>query len=104
MPIDALAFSRRGEDRVVAGVAGGFADAYRADPFVVRAALVVLTLAGGVGLLLYAGGLVVSGRPSESALGDPVARQLPPDTRRTAAVGCFAGALLFIARQFGPGR
>ncbi len=104
---DALAFPRRGRDRVVAGVAGGFADTYRADPFVVRTALVVLCLAGGVGVLLYAAGLVISTRPEdgvddELALARPGARRpLPPDARRTAAVGCFAGAVLFGARALG---
>jgi phage shock protein PspC (stress-responsive transcriptional regulator) len=43
--------SRR--DKVVAGVAGGLAEYLGVDPVIVRIAFVVLTVAGGSGILLY---------------------------------------------------
>ena len=54
-PRDHAPFRRRRDDRVLAGVAGGFAAAYGVDPFVVRTALVVLTFAGGIGVLRLPG-------------------------------------------------
>ena len=43
----------RSNDRIVAGVAGGWADRWGVEPTVVRAALGLLTLAGGIGVVLY---------------------------------------------------
>ena len=45
--------SRSRDDRVVAGVCGGLARSLGVDPLVLRVAAVVLTLAGGTGLLAY---------------------------------------------------
>jgi phage shock protein PspC (stress-responsive transcriptional regulator) len=42
-----------GQGRVVAGVAAGIARRHELDPVVVRVAIVVLTLFGGLGVLLY---------------------------------------------------
>jgi phage shock protein C len=44
---------RRRDDRVLAGVAGGVADALGVDVAVIRIAFAVLTLLGGSGILLY---------------------------------------------------
>jgi phage shock protein PspC (stress-responsive transcriptional regulator) len=93
-------FRRRPDDRVVAGVASGFAATYGVDPFVVRTALVVLSFAGGLGVLLYLVGLVVAGDPAEPddpAAGGPA----PIDARRNVAVGCLAGGLLLACRGVG---
>jgi signal transduction histidine kinase len=60
---------RSSDDRVIAGVAGGLAARLRIGTAYARAAFVVLTLAAGVGLVLYA-----------------VAWMLAGDTVRTAAV------------------
>jgi phage shock protein PspC (stress-responsive transcriptional regulator) len=46
----------RGRDAVVAGVAGGIARELGIDPLFVRAAFVLLAVAGGSGFLLYAAG------------------------------------------------
>ena len=43
----------RSADRIVAGVAGAYAAKWRVEPTVVRAALGLLTLAGGIGIILY---------------------------------------------------
>jgi phage shock protein PspC (stress-responsive transcriptional regulator) len=65
-PIDALRVPR-GSDRVIAGVASGWADRWGIEPTVVRAAVGVLTLAGGLGAVLYAVAAVTSVDPSPTA-------------------------------------
>ena len=45
--------TRSGDDKVVAGLAGGLGRYFGIDPVVFRIAFVVLTLAGGSGVLLY---------------------------------------------------
>jgi phage shock protein PspC (stress-responsive transcriptional regulator) len=52
-------FVRRTENKVIAGVASGIADALGVKPALVRIAFVVLTVAGGVGLWLYVLGWLV---------------------------------------------
>lgn len=44
---------RSRDDRMLAGVAGGLADYLNMDSTLIRLIFVVLTLAGGPGLLLY---------------------------------------------------
>lgn len=94
---ESLAFRRRDEGRVVAGVAGGFADEHGVDPTLLRAALVVLTLAGGVGLVLYTVGALVA-RPPDATAGSVVR---PLDHQRTLAVACIAAGLLLVVRSTG---
>ncbi len=93
--LGSLAFARR-EDRIVGGVIGGFADQHGVDATVLRVALVVLTLAGGLGLLLYAAGAVLSD-PAGTAHGEPH----PRDLRRDVAVGCVALGLALLVRSTG---
>jgi signal transduction histidine kinase/phage shock protein PspC (stress-responsive transcriptional regulator) len=96
-----LAFARRRDRRMVAGVAGGFADAHGVDPVVVRAALVVATVAGGLGLVVYAVGFAWA---TEPAAGEPVAGRAV-DPRRTVAVACVlaGGVMLMRAAGLWPG-
>lgn len=44
---------RSRDERMVAGVCGGVAEYLNVDPTIVRLGMVVLTLLGGVGLVLY---------------------------------------------------
>lgn len=44
---------RTQEGRMVAGVCGGIADYLKVDPTIVRLAMVVLALLGGIGVVLY---------------------------------------------------
>jgi phage shock protein C len=44
---------RRVDSRIIAGVCGGLADYFGIDPVLVRVAFVVITFAGGAGLLAY---------------------------------------------------
>jgi signal transduction histidine kinase len=92
-----LEFSRSPTDRVLLGVCGGFARRYGIDTYVVRIALLLLTLTGGLGVLLY----LVGWAFSVAAEGDdpqPLARTQPG---RTAAVAAATGALLMTARNVG---
>jgi signal transduction histidine kinase/phage shock protein PspC (stress-responsive transcriptional regulator) len=97
MDTSAVSFHRHDDGRVVAGVAAGFARHYGVDVAVVRAALVVLTFAAGLGLVLYAAGAVLS-KPS---LPEGDASSVPTDRRRTVAVGLVAAGLLLVVRSTG---
>ena len=44
---------RRSDDRVLAGVCGGIAEALGVDPTLIRLLFTVLALAGGAGIVLY---------------------------------------------------
>ncbi|MEK7423858.1 MAG: PspC domain-containing protein [Actinomycetota bacterium] len=91
-----LSFARRDDRRVLAGVAGGFADQHGIDATVVRGVLVVLTFAAGLGLLLYAFGALVS---------EPAGAALPPrhptDARRVVSVVCVGLGMLLVVRSTG---
>jgi signal transduction histidine kinase/phage shock protein PspC (stress-responsive transcriptional regulator) len=87
-----LAFGRRADRRVLTGVAGGFADQHGVDAGVVRAGLVLLALAGGLGVLVYAIGYAWSADPDA-----PVPAAHPRDLRRSVAfVFMVAGAALLV--------
>ncbi len=81
---------RSREDRVIAGVCGGLGRYLGIDPVLLRIAFVVLTLAGGGGLLLYLVSwvLIPNERPGE-ALGDR-----PPSSAET--VRLVVGGLLVV--------
>ncbi|MGD9701657.1 MAG: PspC domain-containing protein [Acidimicrobiia bacterium] len=91
-----LRFARRDDHRVVAGVAGGFADQHGVDPFVVRGALVVLCFTGGLGAVLYAAGYFFSQPP-----GSQLPPAHPPDQRRSLAVGCITIGVALVVRSTG---
>jgi signal transduction histidine kinase/phage shock protein PspC (stress-responsive transcriptional regulator) len=92
--IEGLRFPRSGNDRLVAGVAGGLARRLEADSYVVRVAFVVLSLAGGAGVVLYALAWLLS-EPSR----DEAAAVVRPE--RSLAVGCVTAALLVVLRDLG---
>lgn len=91
-------FARRSE-RLIGGVAGGFADRFGVDVTVVRLALALLTLVGGLGVVLYALGAVVSSPPEVGAQRRP----LPPGTEhvRDLAVGSLTLGVLLGVRPTG---
>lgn len=90
-----LVRSRR--DRVLRGVAGGLGARTGVDPVLLRIAFVVLTLAGGAGILLYAVALAVSDEPAPDE--DPPAR--PLDLQQAAAVGLVGLGALLMLRSLG---
>jgi phage shock protein PspC (stress-responsive transcriptional regulator) len=69
---------RRSDRRLVAGVCGGIAEYLRVDPTLVRLAIVLLTLFGGSGVVIYAAGWLVM----PDARGDVVAQRLVERLRR----------------------
>lgn len=91
-----LTFARRDHDRVLAGVAGGFADAHGVDATLVRVALVVLAFAGGLGLVLYAAGSLLARTAADRPV--PVAAF---DPQRNLAVAFVTAGLLLIVRSTG---
>jgi signal transduction histidine kinase/phage shock protein PspC (stress-responsive transcriptional regulator) len=94
-PAWSLVFHRRDDGRVIAGVAGGFADDHGVDATLVRAALAVLTLAGGLGLVLYAVGAIAAKPPLDEV------RRAPVDHQRNLAVACVSAGLLLLVRSTG---
>jgi signal transduction histidine kinase/phage shock protein PspC (stress-responsive transcriptional regulator) len=95
--IDALR-TPRGSDRVISGVASGWADRWGVEPTVVRAAIGVLTLAGGLGAVLY----VIAAATSTPSLPEPPPRIAGSDRwRRELSIGCATAAILLAARAIG---
>lgn len=97
----------RSNDRVVAGVAAGWAQRWEVEPTVVRAVVGLLTLVGGIGVALYAAASLASVAPHPSARtatqadrsnGD--ARPLR-DRRRELALASATAAILVAAREIG---
>jgi signal transduction histidine kinase len=92
---------RSTDDRVVAGVCGGLGAQLGVDPMVVRLAVVVLTLANGVGLAAYVAAWVLLpevGHDDRLAAGSPTRRKT---TERAAGVGLVTLGTLILIRQFG---
>ena len=87
--------TRSREDRVIAGVCGGFARYFNIDPVFARIAAVALAFVGGAGLLLYLAALLLM--PSDE--GDaPVAASGEGRNRVLVIIGI--GALLLVAWPF----
>lgn len=93
-------FARRHDHRVVAGVAGGFADRFGVDPLVMRGALVVLSFAGGLGPILYMVGFVASHEPDAESDAE-CADATPVDQRRNLSVGLITLGLALLVRSTG---
>jgi len=96
-----LGLVRRGEDRLVAGVAAALAHRIGVHPTVVRVAFVVLAAAGGAGVVLY----VLLG--AVSVVEDPDApryaavRRPSPSPWRALALGLEVLGLLLVLRAAG---
>jgi phage shock protein PspC (stress-responsive transcriptional regulator) len=87
--------TRSREDRVIAGVCGGFARYFNIDPVFVRIGAVALAFVGGAGLLLYLAALLLM--PSDEG-GAPVAPS--GEGRNRVLVIVAVGALLLVAWPF----
>src|SRR4051812_34255971 len=96
MSSTSLAFARRRDGRILTGVASGFADQHGVDVAVVRAALIILTFAGGLGIALYALGFVLSDPRWE-----PLAPATMPDRQRDFAGAAITGGLVLVMRSIG---
>ncbi len=93
----AVHLERRADDRVVAGVASGIAARIAVDPYLVRVLLVLASLAGGVGAVIY----LVSWALSTGPVPSNALSAIEPDRRRTAAVACLAAGGLVACRWVG---
>jgi phage shock protein C len=82
-------------DRVIAGVCGGVAEAFDIDPILVRLAFIVAALWGGIGVLAYLVLLVVLPAETDAA----ALAVAPPKDSANIAGGLLiaAGALLLFA-------
>ena len=89
-------FVRSSTDRVMLGVAGGFARKYGVDSYLIRIGLLLLTLTGGLGVILYLGCWVLSAAANDEVVA-PVEPRLA-ETRSMAAAAAV-GALLIAARN-----
>jgi signal transduction histidine kinase/phage shock protein PspC (stress-responsive transcriptional regulator) len=94
-----LAFPRSRVDRVLGGVAAGLGERMGIDPVVVRIGFVILSAAGGAGLLAYAGCWLVSHEPSDDA--PPAARPPAPSVQQLAALGLIVLGTLVLLRGVG---
>jgi signal transduction histidine kinase/phage shock protein PspC (stress-responsive transcriptional regulator) len=86
------------EGRMVAGVAAGLADAFGLDANVVRCGFVVLSLASGLGVLLYGAGWAVMPPAPEDA---PPRRPTRTDAIANAAFGAIVLGGLLLVRAIG---
>jgi phage shock protein PspC (stress-responsive transcriptional regulator) len=87
--------TRSREDRVIAGVCGGFARYFNIDPVFARIAAVALAFVGGAGLLLYLAALLLMPTDEGAA---PVAASGEGRNRILVIVG--VGALLLLVWPF----
>lgn len=89
----------RSPDRIVSGTAAAYAARWRVEPTVVRAALGVLTLVGGLGLALYGIGVATTVPPTREPLPAPADGAV--DHTREIAIGAGTAAILLLARSVG---
>ena len=85
-------FSRRREDRVIAGVAGGMADRLGVGDLYVRAGFLVLALIWGIGGIIYLALWAVTADRTHHP--QPVSQE--SDQRKAGFLLVFAGALLVL--------
>ena len=90
--------TQRSADRILLGVAGGFAQRWRVDPTLLRVAIGLLSLAGGVGVVLYGVGVLFS-EPRPAGTGEPAPPVAAPERRRNIAVVVATCAVLLAARE-----
>ncbi|MEO6317167.1 MAG: PspC domain-containing protein [Acidimicrobiales bacterium] len=89
--------SRSTDDRLLAGVAGGVGAQLGVDPTAVRLALVVLSFANGLGIVLYLAGWALL--PAEPSDGTRSVR--PPAAERTLGLGLLALGMLLLFGKAG---
>jgi phage shock protein PspC (stress-responsive transcriptional regulator) len=88
MPPEPRRLTRSSSDRLIGGVAGGLGRHFNVDPLAIRIGFVILSFAGGLGLLAYL--LFLAFVPSD----DPSAPPMRWGLARTVGVGLLAVAAL----------
>jgi signal transduction histidine kinase/phage shock protein PspC (stress-responsive transcriptional regulator) len=79
---------------MLTGVVAGIAERLEVDPFVARLLVILLALAGGLGVIGYMLAWAVSAEPDERATVPPVS------LRRTVAVSCVTAGVLLVLRRY----
>ena len=98
-----MRISRSRGNRMVAGVCAGLAQAFGVDPLVVRVAVVALTLAGGLGVVVYGAGwllLPLEGE-DEAAADGTVRRWAEHDFTEALAIGAIVLGVVLLVRASG---
>ena len=102
MAVTTRRLARSTNDKVVGGVAGGLAAALGIDALVLRAAFVVLTLAGGSGVVLYVIGWLVLPKQDTSRSMAASIKLDREDTLQIVSVGMIVlGGLLLLRSTTG---
>ncbi len=98
-----LGTMHRGEDRLIAGVCSGIAEALHVDPIIVRTAFIILTIAGGFGIPLYLGSVVPHARAGRHSWHQPRTESTcrRGDLRQLVAVACSSAGTLLLLRELG---
>jgi signal transduction histidine kinase/phage shock protein PspC (stress-responsive transcriptional regulator) len=99
-----LHLHRRADGRLLAGVAAGLGETFRVEPNVVRLAFVLLTVAGGIGVALYAGAWVVlpvAEHAPTAAPGAARGRDTESDALQLVALGAVVLGFLLLLRASG---
>ena len=95
--LGALAFPRSRTNRVIAGVAGGLSERLGVDPILTRIAFVLLTIAGGIGVVVY----VVLALITDDAGPDPRSPVRQPTRRRTFGFALVIAGAMLLLREVG---
>ena len=96
--------TRRSRHKLVAGVASGLGDHFHIEPNLVRLAFVVLTLAGGAGIVLYAAGwLFLPTADGAAAVDGPGRDRSRNDLVQVLALGAVTLGVLLLAQSIGLG-
>jgi len=94
-----LRFERSSSERIVAGVAGGIAERLKVDPIVIRLAFIVVSFAGGFGVVLYLLGWVVGAEPRNDA--PPPAERPSTSARQVVSVAMVVAGSMLLLREAG---
>jgi signal transduction histidine kinase/phage shock protein PspC (stress-responsive transcriptional regulator) len=95
--LDALAFHRSRTNRVIAGVAGGLSERLGVDPILTRIAFVLLTIAGGIGVVVY----VVLALVTDDASPGRRTPVREPTRRRTFGFALVIAGAMLLFREVG---
>jgi signal transduction histidine kinase/phage shock protein PspC (stress-responsive transcriptional regulator) len=93
MSTPGLRFRRSARARLVTGVVAGLAERLEVEPFTARLLVIVLALAGGLGVAGYLVAWGLSSEPHDDAA------PAPPSPRRTAAAASATLAVLLLVRD-----